>query len=521
MTAEESYVGVDFSMLPQLHLPPRLYVFDSTEEQQSFDFFRSYSVKELTELFHIDEAFWKFSVLPMSMTQPVVRYAVTALGAMHRRFSDGGTTAVPEDSTDSQTRFALEQSNRSIKALLETTGSGTRPEKVSTLIACILYTCLASIQGHQTQSIIHFRNGLKLLDNLHHPEHTPKSSMTCYDNQIQSFVTTLSSLEAQARSLLCEENLPPWTTRMRIRGSLSSQEHVKFGSLSEARDFFESILNDFQCFVLDRDADSEWLLSPDASPSPTATEAYDLLVKKHSAGVNALNLFITQQIDLRERDDRMLSILKLHILVVEMYLKAYPLSVQFGELTWDYLDDYYVKIVHLSRKVLGCADENLSTMISSPAEVEGFDINSNKSAKVSRIPQAASLLRSGTSQQRRPVFTFSQGVVGPLSTVAFQCRSPTVRREAIALLLLYPRREGLWDSHTAGRLDWEIMCLEEELARQSRGQREGCFQVNAASDIPLDCRIRTVDMTCTGARVGRVRLNTVKESGKAVKILEW
>ncbi|KIW65297.1 hypothetical protein PV04_07568 [Phialophora macrospora] len=530
--------------LPQLLLPPRLLVFDSNEEQQSFDFFRSRSVAEFTEVFHIDETFWNLCVLQMSMTQPALRYAVAALGAMHRVYATGNTTAIPEDTSDPQTRFALEQCNRSIKSLLERRGSEATAQKLSTLVACILYTCLASIQGHQRQSIMHLRNGMKLLDSLVQHKDVTKLPLTSYNTQIQSFLTTLSSLEVQARSLMCEEDLPAWPTRTRIRGSLSLQADIRFASLSDARNFFESVLSDFQCFVLERDANKEWLLGPGASPRRSVMDEYELLVKKHSFGVKALECFVATRDNLDRRDEKMIHMLRLHINVVEMYLRVYPLSLKHGELAWDHLEPYYLRIIHLGRQILGCTEEHLSDMLCSVSEVEKRTAQdrdpTGKTYKYPKIPPATSILKKEHHhhQQHRPVFAFSQGVVGPLSSVAVLSRSPNVRREAIALLLLYPRREGLWDSHTAGRVAWVSMCLEEEMALKLRGEhgQEGegeggggtgdGFQITAASDIPAECRVRVVDVKYIGTRTGEIRYNTVQEcqkgeKGKVVKILEW
>jgi hypothetical protein len=530
---------VELPKLSPLQLPPRLLVFDSAEEQQSYEFFRAHSIKELTELFHVDESFWESSILQMSMTSPVVRYAVTALGAMHRKYIEANKgTAVPVDSNDPQMKFALEQSNRSIKTLLETRDLDARPQKVSTLMACILYTCLASIQGLQTQSIMHFRSGMDLLDGLSHNHDTDKAWENNYDSQFQSFLTTLSSLEVQARSLLCDENLSPWPTRTKIRPSTLRNPRFTFKNLAEARDFFESDMSDLQWFVIEAEADKEWIPIPGVVRPRRASEVeFELLVKKHFAGVRALEELIVRKKDLTQRDERMIAVLRLTCCTLEMYMEVYRTSPQYGELAWDRLDEYYQEIISISRQILACTERNLDRIIASASEVEEFEIggspasqagNSTKK-KIPRVPPVSSLLRKGPAipQQRRPVFAFSNGMTGPLSTTAFACRNPKLRREALALLLLYPRREGLWDSHTAGRIDWEIMCIEEELSRkwhEERGRRG--FEVTCAKDIPVECRIRTVDMVSSGARIGKIRFNSVKENnegkvGKIVKIFEW
>lgn len=502
-------------------------MFDSAEEEQSFDFFRSRSVAELTEVFHIDETFWNLCVLQMSMTQPAVRYAVAALGAMHRTYGVGTTPAIPENTSDVRTRFALEQCNRSIKSLLETKDSEARAEKTSTLVACILYTCLASLQGHQTQAIMHLRNGMRLLDSLSQPTATQTSSMTFYDTQYQSFLTTLSSLEVQARSLICDEDLPPWPTRIKIRGSLELPTEVQFTSFADARDFFESILSDFQCFVMERDADKEWLLKPGCNLRRSAMDEYRLLLKKHALGVKSLDAFIAQHKALEDRDRKLILMLRLHITIVHLYLKVFPLSQKYGEMAWDHLEADFVKMIRLGREILGCKQDDLRGVLRHPSEVEGRFSANDMNALYSKVPLAESILKDSHHKPRPPVFAFSQGVIGPLSTTAVLCRSPTIRREALALLLLHPRREGLWDTDTAGRLGWINMCLEEEMTQKLRAAegRED-FQVQTASDIPIECRVRVVDMKYLGPRVGKVTFNTIEECergemGKRSIIMEW
>ena len=51
-------------------------------------------------------------------------------------------------------------------------------------------------------------------------------------------------------------------------------------------------------------------------------------------------------------------------------------------------------------------------------------------------------------------------VIIPLYLVAVKCSATSVRREAIELLLNYPRWEGLWDSLVSGNIAKWIMDVE-------------------------------------------------------------
>ena len=58
-------------------------------------------------------------------------------------------------------------------------------------------------------------------------------------------------------------------------------------------------------------------------------------------------------------------------------------------------------------------------------------------------------------------FTFEISVIPPLHFVATRCRSPSIRREAVALLETNPPREGLWDVETHIGIAKRVIEIEE------------------------------------------------------------
>jgi len=72
---------------------------------------------------------------------------------------------------------------------------------------------------------------------------------------------------------------------------------------------------------------------------------------------------------------------------------------------------------------------------------------------------AKTMLAHETSNTR---FTFDLGFIAQLYIAGARCRDRGVRRDAIALLLSKPRREGVWDSILAGNMARAIMDVEEE-----------------------------------------------------------
>jgi hypothetical protein len=519
---------------------PQLLVFDSKVEGQSFEFFRSHCVPELTELFRVDEDFWHLSVLQLAMTQPAVRYAVTGLGALHQKFSAGHQTVIPDDTADAQVQFALRQCNRAINALSDTTAAAQEPiHKVATLMTCILFTCYATLQGHQTHSIMHFRNGLKLLDSLQRSMDTTGNAGSQYDELYNAFVLALTTLEIQARTLIYDEILPASMIQSHASRQVNPSSSINFKALADARHYFDTLLSDLQCFVQDCDVQDEWTLTG-ARPRQSTMAQHQVLVRRKIAGDKAFEFLLKRQTtSLDDRDRKTMLVIKLHGCLMDMYLSIFRLSPHHGDLVWDYFEPSYRTIVDLSRQILGCDDEDLSSMLLSsppppPAPRLGnhadYSRAKGRNGTLEPVADAASILKQ-SAKHHRPVFAFSQGVVGPLYTVAAQCRDPMLRREAIVLLLRYPRREGLWDSFGAGRLGWEIMNLEEGLARKKWQQREEhctrkTFELQTAADIPASCRVREVELLMAGPRVATVRLKTVEESergerGSFQKTMAW
>jgi hypothetical protein len=63
----------------------------------------------------------------------------------------------------------------------------------------------------------------------------------------------------------------------------------------------------------------------------------------------------------------------------------------------------------------------------------------------------------------KAVFVFDPNIILPLLVVAIKCRNWVIRRKAIELLLVNPRREGTWDSSLAAGIGLWHMTLEEGL----------------------------------------------------------
>lgn len=105
---------------------------------------------------------------------------------------------------------------------------------------------------------------------------------------------------------------------------------------------------------------------------------------------------------------------------------------------------------------------------------------------------------STNTLSKRPVFSFTFGVLATLWWVAQAAPSPTLRLKAIMMMMDHPRREGLWDGPVAGKIAWEAVKLEMESVKEELGElKEG-------EDVPEYLRVKNIDIEyigTTGARV--------------------
>ncbi|RDW58837.1 hypothetical protein BP6252_13313 [Coleophoma cylindrospora] len=98
-----------------------------------------------------------------------------------------------------------------------------------------------------------------------------------------------------------------------------------------------------------------------------------------------------------------------------------------------------------------------------------------------------------SNTSRAPRFSFDCGVIIPLWFTGHKCRDPILRRRVIALLINFPRREGVWDSTFAGLVIECVMKFEEQ--HMEKGKIPGWARVRNTS-FDIDLEERTIEVKC-------------------------
>lgn len=137
-------------------LAPTPYV-ESPHEPQALEFFFLRSAPQLSGFF--GSAFFQGSILRLSLSEPSIRQAMAAIGALQ-------TQSVMEESGTSKMmsapNFHLQLYNRSIRAIMEkiATGPGALPLVAA---ANVLFICLEMLQGNIAAVEVHTKNGMDLV----------------------------------------------------------------------------------------------------------------------------------------------------------------------------------------------------------------------------------------------------------------------------------------------------------------------------------------------------------------------
>jgi hypothetical protein len=77
------------------------------------------------------------------------------------------------------------------------------------------------------------------------------------------------------------------------------------------------------------------------------------------------------------------------------------------------------------------------------------------------VHYAEQIAKPGVGMATPQPLSFDMQILGPLYYTALKCRHPAIRRRALEMLQLAPRREGLWNAHYAYVTAKRVIELEE------------------------------------------------------------
>lgn len=361
---------------------------------------------------------------------PSIRHLVVALGSAYEHFE--GRQMDP-----SKMEFALQQSNQSIRHLTDPASTLTKPsiESSSTLVtASLLFTILSSMQGQMADAMDHIRSGLRVLQNLEYDQlNCDDGSSTSSDSSCGSFCSSpaypvpltrlrslLTSLYLQCRVMVNNEDISAWR-----RDPLLTELDfpTTFTSLNDAKDHVESIFGNQVTFF-----QQTALQYPLTDEEISAVQAHqDALLYALDCSRSALDSFVDRRpLGSSAEDEASIKVLRLYHLYLGIRMGVGILQEDTRELAFDEFEPQFEQMLGYCRDLVNTGD----------------------------------ILQ--------PTCSSGLGVVIPLHMIGHRCRNQAIRTEAVELLLMACRREGLWDSSIVGRIAATTSRLEqdEELLEQ-------------------------------------------------------
>ena len=353
--------------------------FESNRECQVFDYFRLMTASR-SGLFFGSE-FWTGRVLQISHEDTAIRHAVLALGALQLERESGGPLA-----RNKHCGFALQSYTQAVahtSRLLSTSGKDNLEKG---LVACILFVCYESLQGHYPMAQMHLQNGLRILSEANKkPTWSDKTGgQEIPDDILHAF----ARLDLQAMSLSESSSPYPFANSFR-RIKLPEPVPLQFSSLAEAQyHLFEH---------------TKWLfLLGEILETSEPTKIQELLLSRLGCDAELARWLIA----------------------LDSFLEK---SRHNGTWTHELQYAYNLLQVYHGITVAFCKP------FSSDSELF-FDQHYLQFHRMLDLLESITSATSSVQGGQQPLFSFELGVVLPLFIISTKCRDPKLRRRAIALL---------------------------------------------------------------------------------------
>jgi hypothetical protein len=462
----------------------------STKGQQHLTFFQVYAAPEFAGCF--DSSFWQYDVLRASHHYPAIQAAIAGLGALYQKFMASTQRTISGGALIEYGYDALKHCNRAIQSIIQMPASPSDEERITILTVCVLFSCFATLEGDYKLAMQHFGGGLKLLNQGSTVPSSQAHHYVRHSITFESLVKVYSRLHLLARGIDCEQHLPVQANRSKL-GNYSSPRTASFEQACiSVSSILDALLSSLQ------DISNGQQIGQDTIA--TETEVRRLLHDLGHWEDLLLQSLPRDHTKLDHRERRVMNQLKMCRCEIDILRKFAGLWARLHYRVWDAMEREFEKIVELAGQLLE-ADTN----------------SANPPGSASRHPrlwdavtdELLSDLARGIVPKPvvRPSCSSTFGPVTALWTPATRCRSPRIRRKAIALLLEYPRTEGFVDSTLAGRIAWKSMMLEEHATAI-------CNKQTANQDvkhIPLHARIEEISVAYTAPRTAQVEFKTLQQ----------
>lgn len=384
---------------------------NSAQERRSFDFYRAKTAPCLAH--SLDSTFWNEFILQLSHSEPAIRYALVAIGALTERLPPSTDHGMVSQNQDPNLKLALGSYNKAIKHLKAQIQQNN--SDLIALLTCILFICVEFLQDNINQALTLIHQGIAIIraqDRM--PEGNKKdnsesrSEQKMIDYEVVPMFTRLTVLSA-----LCGR--PAVLTAAGDRGQ---EAPLSFFDLRGARSSLYTVMEKGHAIV--RKADfCKWLEDDNIE--------LESLRLEHATAVHQLDLWYTSFTQLQVDLDPSKSSRLIHaVSLLSMYFTTTSI--------W------------------------LATCLQKPQEC--YDAYHGQFRKIIEAAELIVNISEGQPQSEM-IFTFEMGLVPPLYFTASKCRHPALRRQAVSLIRRAPGKEGMWDRAEMIYMASKVIRMEE------------------------------------------------------------
>ncbi|KAL4743933.1 hypothetical protein BDV11DRAFT_201381 [Aspergillus similis] len=313
----------------------------SAAETQALEFFFCTTSSCLAGF--LDGAFWKRSVLQLSLSEPSIRLAIAALGSMHESEASAHTRSA------SANQAAIQLYGRAIRSTIDKASTGSLATSVI-VMASILFTCFEFLRRDSAAAATHIGNGINIVRAWRNTSRVRHRGP--WGRNYQSYEAYFIETELAPILTLFNLNALEFNEFPRSRIILNAVDNRgprlagRFETLQEARvAFVDLVTASTDLFQrLDHDVESG------AVPSPDALAASEGLRERFSRWKTSFDDLLARRESTWSKDERdAAAVIRISRLGAELDLAAYGIS---KECDWNHRIEDYKEICHIAESLV-------------------------------------------------------------------------------------------------------------------------------------------------------------------------
>ncbi|KAI9798772.1 MAG: hypothetical protein M1833_004602 [Piccolia ochrophora] len=396
----------------------------SAPERRSLELFKDKALRGLWG--QHEPADWMRLILQGSESEPAIRHAVVAVSALYEKDCRVGSSE-PADDMKAKHGFALQQYSKAIGALNHSISARGASSAEVALMACVMLLNFEVFQGNDFAALAHLTSGLNILCGTDNKECLASSFS---DGSVAQIFARFDTMVASYVGFHC-----PRVQLLQQIFPSSSPDPFAFPDVDQAGDMLCAEMGRMYIFLRTSAEPCKYLL-PNQVPMSAISErnSHQEWLHRWSTTLDSL---------LRTKSNKMSTEELRDVLTFRMHSKTMYITLavclEGNEVAYDQFESLFADIVTLTTSI----------RLATPSIKGSLSLSSQL------------------------------GVVSPLYATATKCRHPSIRREAVALLLASSYREGIWDGVALGRVAQCVMTWEED----------GLVNVAKPQDVPEYKRI--------------------------------